>query len=211
MSERYAIVLDGEWVKKTLQKMNGGFPDVTDVMAEVDRIKNRSELAELEIYRVFFYTADPLTGDAENPLDGYTIDFAQTDQYRRNKRLIDKIETQPDVAVRRGTLTQQGWKIGRSAFSSLTSTTEDKDSLEGRDLVPNIQQKGVDMRIGLDLASLALKRLVGTVVLVTGDSDLVPAMKLIRTEGLRVFLDTLGSPYIRPQLKQHADRKLHVG
>ena len=64
------------------------------------------------------------------------------------------------------------------------------------------------MRIGLDMASLALKRLVSTVVIVTGDSDLVPAMKFARREGLRVYLDTLGSRHIRPELKLHADRVL---
>ena len=64
---------------------------------------------------------------------------------------------------------------------------------------------GPDMRIGLDIASLALKRLVFTVVIVTGDSDLVPAMRFARREGLRVLLDTLGSRSVRPELKIHAD------
>ena len=64
------------------------------------------------------------------------------------------------------------------------------------------------MRIGLDIASLALKRLVSAVVLVTADSDLVPAMKFARREGLRVYLDTLGGGWVRPELKVHADRVL---
>ena len=64
------------------------------------------------------------------------------------------------------------------------------------------------MRIGLDIASLALKRLVTLIVIVTGDSDLVPAMKLARREGLRVYLDSLGNRQIRPELKKHADRIL---
>lgn len=48
------------------------------------------------------------------------------------------------------------------------------------------------MRIGLDIASLALKRLVTDVAVVTRDSDMVPAFKLARREGLRVHLDRLG-------------------
>ena len=74
-----------------------------------------------------------------------------------------------------------------------------------QDVVPKVRQKGVDMRIGLDIASLALKRLVSTIALVTGDSDIVPAMKLARREGLRVLLDPLGHS-VRPELKVHADR-----
>ena len=80
-----------------------------------------------------------------------------------------------------------------------------KQSVVAHDIAPRIRQKGVDMRIGLDIASLALKRLVSTIVLVAGDSDFVPAMKLARREGLRVLLDPLGSSHVRPELKVHAD------
>ena len=62
------------------------------------------------------------------------------------------------------------------------------------------------MRIGLDIASLALKRLVSAIVLVTGDADLIPAMKLARREGLRVMLDPMGRTEVRSELKIHADR-----
>ena len=51
--------------------------------------------------------------------------------------------------------------------------------------------------------------IVDVAVLVTGDADLVPAMKLARREGLRVFLDTMGNP-VRPSLTEHADCVLAV-
>ena len=70
--------------------------------------------------------------------------------------------------------------------------------------MPDISQKGVDIRIGLDIASIALKRLVRSVVLVTGDSDLVPAMKFARKEGLKVYLECMGHR-VRPELKAHSD------
>ena len=50
------------------------------------------------------------------------------------------------------------------------------------------------MRIGLDVAALALKRLVGAVVLVSGDADMVPALRFARREGLRTYLHTMGFP-----------------
>ena len=126
--------------------------------------------------------------------------------FSRNTRLIHRLENQPDVAVRRGTLAHQGWEIGHAAVRRLTRGN--KNRVDAADIVPKIQQQGVDMRIGLDIASLALKRLVSTVVLVTGDSDLVPAMKFARREGLRVYLDTLGGHHVRPELRIHADRIL---
>ncbi len=61
------------------------------------------------------------------------------------------------------------------------------------------------MRMGLDIAALALKRLVETVILVTGDADMVPAMRFARREGLRVGLCTLDHPRIRRELRAQAD------
>lgn len=204
MVSRLAVLLDGEYVKKVLKRILRRHPTADDVMVEVGRIRAQPVLCDLDLYRIFYYTAEPLTGVVEKPLGGESIDFASTAVYSRNKQLIDLIENQPDVAVRRGTLAHQGWEIGPTAIKALTSGA--KSSVEAGDLIPKIQQKGVDMRIGLDIASLALKRLVGTIVLVTGDSDLVPAMKLARREGLRVYLDTIGQPHVRPELKKHADQ-----
>lgn len=201
---RLAVLLDGEYVKKVLQRLLRRFPTPEDVMEEVNRMLAHPDFDDFDLYRVFYYTAEPLAGTARNPLDGTALMFDRTTTYSRNKRLIDRIENQADVAVRRGTLVHQGWEIGRAALRTLTDGS--KSSVEAGDLVPKIQQKGVDMRIGLDIASLALKRIVSTVVVVTGDSDLVPAMKLARREGLRVYLDTLGQSHIRPELKKHADR-----
>src|SRR5690606_8909702 len=55
--------------------------------------------------------------------------------------------------------------------------------LSNEEVTLDLRQKGVDMRIGLDIAALTLKRFVGTIVLVSGDSDFVPAAKLARREG----------------------------
>ena len=54
-------------------------------------------------------------------------------------------------------------------------------------------QKGVDMKIGLDIASLSYKKLVDQIVLISGDSDFVPAAKLARLEGIDFTLTPWGS------------------
>lgn len=64
------------------------------------------------------------------------------------------------------------------------------------------------MMIGIDMTSLALKRLVSTVVIASGDSDLVPAMKLARTEGLRVYLAIFQKSRISRDLRIHNDHIL---
>lgn len=72
------------------------------------------------------------------------------------------------------------------------------------DVTLDLRQKGVDMRIGLDIAALTLKRFVTTIVLVSGDSDFVPAAKLARREGLQFILDPLWQS-VTPDLFEHID------
>jgi len=59
------------------------------------------------------------------------------------------------------------------------------------------------MRIGLDIASITLKRQANVIVLVSGDADFVPAAKLARREGMQFVLDPLGH-------KVHADLNEHI-
>lgn len=61
----------------------------------------------------------------------------------------------------------------------------------------------------MDMARLALREQVRAVVVVTGDSDFVPAFKFVRTEGVRVILEPLGHN-VRLELKQHADLVLDI-
>ena len=60
------------------------------------------------------------------------------------------------------------------------------------------------MRLGLDIASITLKRQASIIILVTGDSDFVPAAKLARREGVRVILDPLWQS-VRDSLFEHID------
>ena len=68
----------------------------------------------------------------------------------------------------------------------------------------DLTQKGVDMRVGLDMARLALRGTVRAVIVVTGDSDFVPAFKFIRREGVKVILEPMGHN-VRKELKAHSD------
>ncbi len=72
------------------------------------------------------------------------------------------------------------------------------------DFIYHAKQKGVDIKIGLDIATLALKKLVQKIVLISGDSDFVPAAKLARVEGIIFTLNPMGNP-IRGDLKEHID------
>ena len=78
------------------------------------------------------------------------------------------------------------------------------EQLIENDVTYDTEQKGVDVKLALDVATLAYKRLADRIVLVTGDSDFVPAAKLARREGIDVILDSLWAPVL-PSLIEHVD------
>lgn len=80
----------------------------------------------------------------------------------------------------------------------------DVSDLTDADFTPNLIQKGVDMRIGLDIASITLKKQADTIILVSGDSDFAPAARLARREGVTFILDPLWQDVL-PDLHEHID------
>ena len=201
MNSRYAILLDGGFVTKKLEAKLGQFPNAVAVEAECQRIASRKELQGRDLLRIYFYDADPTTGILTNPIDGTTIDLAKSPTFGKHRGLLDQLELTPHFAVRRGELVVHGWKLGSSALRGMMKNPRPPTA---KDMVPDLEQKGVDLRIGLDIARLALREMVDTVVVVTGDCDLVPAFKFARREGVRVFLDHMGHG-VRRDLKAHAD------
>lgn len=77
-------------------------------------------------------------------------------------------------------------------------------TIQGHDVALGLRQKGVDMRIAIDIASLTLKKQARTIVLVAGDSDFVPAAKLARREGMEFILDPLWQN-VNDDLFEHID------
>jgi uncharacterized LabA/DUF88 family protein len=134
-------------------------------------------------------------------VDGSRYDFGASLVHDRNQALQDALATSADFAIRRGEAVFRGWRLRGHALKALILESR---KLLPSDLGPSVEQKGVDLRIGLDVATLATKGIVESIVLVSGDSDLVPAMKFARREGLRVYLDTLGHG-VRRSMREHAD------
>jgi uncharacterized LabA/DUF88 family protein len=73
------------------------------------------------------------------------------------------------------------------------------------DFYPDFEQKGVDMRIGLDIASYSAHKCIDRIVLVSNDTDCVPAMKHGRKAGLQVVIVNIPNAKIAPELQMHSD------
>lgn len=202
MNSKFVILVDGGFITKTLGRKKKAFPTAADIDAECQRIRGHKDLAPLDLLRIYFYDSPPASGSLTNPIDGSILNLTGSPVFIRNTQLLNELELLPDFAVRKGELVARGWKIGKRALAKLLKKPA---APTAADLQPNIQQKGVDLRIGLDIARLALRQTAQVVVAVTGDSDLIPAFKFARREGMRVYLDHMGGP-IRRELRAHVDR-----
>ena len=150
------------------------------------------------VFRIFYYDAPPFRGKRTLPVSGEEKSFSGSDKWLLDLAKLDRF------AVRRGTLGFRGWKPRTVPISG----SELKDS----DFKPIFEQKGVDMRIGLDIASFAKHRTIDRILLVSGDQDMIPAMKEARKAGLEVGVIQLDTPTItlHDQIISHADFVRHV-
>lgn len=200
----YAILIDGGFVKRKLGSQ--ALPMSAEKLNEfVNRLSQSPELAGLRLHRIYFYDAAPLSDVVKKPLQGGQINFRENATAKRNAKLHHDLCRLPYFALRMGELDFRGWSVQPQKLEGTSAQVQ----ITAEDLRPNISQKGVDMRIGMDIASLTLKKLVQVIVLVTGDSDFIPAMKFARREGTQLFLAAMGHR-IKESMHEHADLLLAV-
>ncbi len=116
------------------------------------------------------------------------------------------------IALRLGRIDEgsAAYILNPSAVKDIVTQKRTVADLTDADFDTTLKQKGVDMRIGMDIASLAYKKQVDQIVLIAGDSDFVPAAKLARREGIDFVLDSLGRS-INDELFEHIDGKRSCG
>lgn len=160
-----------------------------------------------ELYRIFYYDCLPSSKVIFHPFDSKQVDLSKSDLFFWMNQYVNELTSRRKFALRMGKIADE------NAHYTLTSKTVRKlfngsltlDQVTAGDFyIDDLSQKGVDMKIGIDIASLSYKKQVDQIVLISGDSDFVPAAKLARREGIDFILDPLGS-HIRPDLFEHID------
>ena len=96
------------------------------------------------------------------------------------------------------------YNIKPEAFKKLVNGQITISDLTDNDLKLNLEQKGVDMLVGIDISSLSFKKQVDQIILIAGDSDFVPAAKQSRREGIDFILAPMGAT-IKADLYEHID------
>ena len=170
----------------------------------LSHLETRGERRSL--YRILYYDCPPISKRVHDPTSGRAIDFSRTPvavwriEYLRHLTRLRKL------ALRLGRLNERAghWVLRTGVLADLLQGRLNAADLTESHVQYDVRQKGVDMRLGLDIASLAYKRQVDQIVLVSGDSDFVPAAKLARREGIDFVLDPMWAT-IASDLAEHVD------
>lgn len=127
-----------------------------------------------------------------NPISKKLIDYSKSEEYQFREDLMNELKKKRKVALRIGELKDNNnWHLYPRVVKELLSGKKTLEELTEGDVCLETRQKGIDMKIGVDITSLALKKFVDTIVLFSGDSDFVPAAKLARREGIDFILDPI--------------------
>lgn len=169
------------------------------------RGKTASRVAGRDLYRIFFYDCPPVEKKMHNPISKKAVDFAKSEEAVFRKKLHQCLLQKRKLALRLGHLSSAAsWTLKPAVITDLLAGRTDFSELGENDVMLDVRQKGVDMRIGVDVASLAFKKQVDQIVLIAGDADFVPAAKLARREGIDFVLAPMWQP-IPSGLMEHID------
>ena len=219
MVDKAAILIDGGYFLKRLPSVRSDIDTASpeEVVRAIDRLVG-SHLKQLNdvsrvtnpfqlLYRCFYYDALPYAKKGHSPIGRRSIDYAKSDVALFRNRLFDALRARPNFVLRLGQVEKPGdssWILKAKPQRGLLNGDVAVSDLRDSDFAPNLHQKGVDIRIGLDIASMTLKKQADTIILVSGDSDFVPAAKLARREGAKFILDPLWQN-ASPELLEHID------
>lgn len=203
-----AILVDGGFYRRRAQSKLGekSAQDRADELYNYCRRHLKEKNRTHELYRIFYYDCPPMTKKLYHPLLKTQIDFSTTDLNLWMTDFLNELKEKRKVALRMGKLaeTQAVYTLRPDIVKKICNGTIQINDIKEEHFCLSVTQKGVDMKIGLDIASLAYKKQVDQIVLISGDSDFVPAAKLARREGIDFVLDPLGAK-IKPDLNEHID------
>ena len=214
--KRVAILVDDAFFLRRAKALFGLKLDAPQVLGEKlisycmahasNLTKKSKKHFYYEVAKIFVYECPPLNKRIYHPLLNTSRDLKNTITYSGMTEYLEFLRSQRRVALRLGTLLDSGaeYRLKPKVFNKLLRREISLEQLTEEDFNLDVKQKGVDMKIAVDIACLSYKRQVDTIILIAGDSDFVPAAKLARSEGVDFILDPMWHT-ITPLLNEHVD------
>jgi uncharacterized LabA/DUF88 family protein len=184
--KRVAVLIDGGHLRIFARTVRVRYePDF------IEKVATACVSSEENLFRAFYYDCPLFNGTRKLPVSG------EDQVFRGDNEWLNVLASKELFAIRLGTLKFRGYKPKKSKFLGR--------ALTDADFKPDFEQKGVDMRIGLDIANFCVTKAVERIVLITNDTDCIPAMKYGRRAGLQIVLMSLPGQPTAPELLHHVD------
>ncbi len=215
MNLKVAILVDGAFFLKRYRTLNRNIPTYNQYdpiqtakdfyHIALSHLKEKKSQEHNYLFRILYYDCLPFSKKGHNPVSKKAIDFGKTQIAQFRVAFFEELKKKRKVALRLGEVKDHaGWVLKPDKTKELLQGKLTVDELQENDVYYDIKQKGVDMRIGLDIAALSYKKLVDKIILIAGDSDFVPAAKIARREGVDFVLDPMWN-HIDESLFEHID------
>lgn len=136
--------------------------------------------AGFPLLRTYYYTCEPWQSNP--PTEDESRRFAGS------QRFLNYLQKIPNYEIRLGRLAHRGTDINTHQ--------------------PILEQKQVDICLAIDLVRLSMRRAIACAILLTGDSDFVPAIKIAKDEGTEIIL--AHGTYIHNTLLSSVDRTIRI-
>ena len=184
--KKVAFFVDWDNLRKIIQRIKNISKNSDNPIINLN-FNNTSHLSKLfskylendeEYYRIFFYTAKPLKDENimsqlrkksdKNNYQAYLDQQTETNKiYNLATSFLEDIVKEDFIALRTGKMQVRGITSGGK---------------------PDIVQKQVDMLIGLDISEVSYKKHADKIVVFSKDTDMIPALKTARINGLTVSI-----------------------
>ena len=156
---RLAIFIDGHYLESLSRDEYGISLDLSLISEDVRLIVNSKTPDSIDLLRTFYY--DCLPYQSSPPTED------EKNRFGKKRGFFSFLNRLPRFVVREGRLAFKGLDINKN---------------------PIFQQKRVDLLLGLDFALLSGKQQITHAAVIAGDSDLLPAFKVAKEEGVLVWL-----------------------
>jgi uncharacterized LabA/DUF88 family protein len=194
MVTKVSVLIDGGFFSRKFYELNKKSPSPGDVISEVNKAmslvkaKTNGDTSDI-LFRIFYYDCKPFGEKVKDHTGKNEIDFSTSPIYKAKNNFLKSLCKEDKVAIRIGELSFDGWKT---------------DQHNPNKWKPDFKQKGVDMKVGLDMALMATKKIVDKIVLIAGDSDFISPIKFVRKEGIQVYLYKMNH-HVKGALIDHCD------
>jgi uncharacterized LabA/DUF88 family protein len=196
--ETVAFILDGDFTRRVVHGLVGRHPAPAQIEAFCKRAITPYEMIKGAAY----YDCPPFDEIRQLPISGAPYSFKSQPTYWKAFRFQEALLKNNFFSYRLGKLSFDGWRLKRSAMQDLKAWAR---PLSDDDFEPILVQRQVDMMIGLDIAKLSTTRFVNRLILITSDSDLIPAIRLARANGTKVSIITGNRKLVKKSLIRACD------